>query len=222
MDKKIELLKAYNFRFACKEFDPKKKISDEDFEFILETGRLSPSSFGWEPWKFVIVQNMNIREKLKEFAWGAKKQLDTASHFVLLMVRKANSLKPDSKYIKYIAEEIEKLPQDILDMKLKFYKNFQENDFDLTDDRKLFDWACKQVYIPLGNMMTAAAFIGIDSCPIEGFDREKIENILKEENIINTEEFGVGVMVAFGYRNPEAPMFPKTRRPIEEVANWVK
>jgi nitroreductase len=222
MNKKDELLKAYNFRFACKEFDKEKKISDDDFNFILETGRLSPSSFGWEPWKFVVVQNMDLREKLKEFSWGAQKQLPTASHFVLLMVRKSSGTKAGSDYLKYMANDIEKLPQEVIDGKMKFYKKFQESDFDLTDDRKLFDWAGKQVYIPLANMMTAAAFIGIDSCPMEGFDREKIEEILSKEGIIDTNEFGLAVMVAFGYRSPNAEIFPKTRQPIDKVVEWIK
>ncbi|MBA5851536.1 NAD(P)H-dependent oxidoreductase [Clostridium sp. cel8] len=222
MNKKDELIKAYNFRFACKEFDKEKKISDDDFNFILETGRLSPSSFGWEPWKFVVVQNMDLREKLKEFSWGAQKQLPTASHFVLLMVRKSSGTKAGSDYLKYMAKDVEKLPQEVIDGKMKFYKKFQESDFDLTDDRKLFDWAGKQVYIPLANMMTAAAFIGIDSCPMEGFDREKIEEILSKEGIIDTNEFGLAVMVAFGYRSPNAEIFPKTRQPIDKVVEWIK
>ncbi|WP_235550197.1 nitroreductase family protein, partial [Paenibacillus sp. Soil724D2] len=68
--KKQEILKAYQFRRACKAFDTNKKITDEDFHFILETGRLSPSSFGFEPWKFVVIQNAALREKLKPVSGG--------------------------------------------------------------------------------------------------------------------------------------------------------
>lgn len=222
MNKKNDIIEAYNFRYACKEFDPKKKISNENFEFILETGRLSPSSFGWEPWKFIVVQSMDTREKLKEVAWGAGKQLATASHFLLLMARKSVCTKSESDYIKYMSKDIQHLPEDIVKMKIDFYKNFQENDFDLTDDRKLFDWASKQVYIPLANMMTSAALIGIDSCPIEGFNREKIEPILAKEGIADMEQFGLAVMVAFGYRSSEAVIFEKTRQPIGKVVDWIK
>ncbi len=84
---KNEILAAYQFRHATKEFDASRKISSGDFQFILETGRLSPSSFGLEPWQFVVVQNPQIREKLRPFAWGAQKQLPTASHFVLILSR---------------------------------------------------------------------------------------------------------------------------------------
>lgn len=68
---KEQILAAYRFRHACKEFDSEKKISDADFQFILETGRLSPSSFGFEPWKFIVLQNPRIREKLLPVTWGA-------------------------------------------------------------------------------------------------------------------------------------------------------
>ena len=124
-------------------------------------------------------------------------------------------------YVKYIAKDVQNLPEDIVDMKLDFYKNFQQNDFDLTDDRKLFDWACKQLYIPFANMMTSAAHIGIDSCPIEGFDREKVENILSEEGIIDTTQFGLGAMVAFGYRAKETRVPEKTRQSVSKVTQWI-
>lgn len=69
---KHEILSAFEFRHATKVFDSSRKISEDDFQFILETGRLSPSSFGFEPWRFVVVQNPEIREKLRPFAWGPK------------------------------------------------------------------------------------------------------------------------------------------------------
>lgn len=222
MNKKKEILDAFYFRYACKEFDPDKKISDEDFEFILETGRLSPSSFGFEPWKFIVVQNMELREKLRPFTWGGQRQLPTASHFLLLMARKSADMKAGSAYTQYISTEIQKLPEEIVKMKGEFYKKFQEHDFDLTDDRKLFDWSSKQLYIPLANMMTSAAQIGIDSCPIEGFDEKNINRILDEEGIINTEQFGTAVMVAFGYRAQNTRVPEKTRQPIEKVVEWAK
>lgn len=222
MNIKNDILKAYNFRYACKEFDTEKKISEEDFDFILQTGRLSPSSFGWEPWQFVVVQNHDLREKMKEFTWGAQRQLPTASHFLLLLARKSVDTKAGSEYISYMANEVQELPEDISKMKQDFYKNFQENDFDLSDDRKLFDWASKQIYIPFGNMMSAAAQIGIDSCAIEGFHRERIEELLQNEGVLDSERFGVAAMVAFGYRAEGTRVPQKTRQPLEKVVQWIK
>ncbi len=219
--KKEEILKAHACRRAIKEFKVDRKISDEDFEFILEVGRRSPSSFGWEPWKFVVVQNTELREKLAEPSWGAQKQLASASHFVLLLARKGDEMRVGSDYLKYKSQEIDKLPAEVEEMKVEFFKGFMEKEFDLTDDRKIFDWACKQVYLPFANMMTAAAQIGIDSCPIEGFDRASVEEILANEGVVDTERLGVAAMLAFGYRKEESP-FPQSRFPMEEIVEWVK
>jgi len=220
-NKKDEILKAHAYRRAIKEFNPEQKISEEDFEFILEIGRRSPSSFGWEPWKFVVVQNKELREKLSEPSWGAQKQLASASHFVILLARKGGEIRVGSDYLKYKSQEVDKLPTDVEEMKLKFFKGFMENEFDLTDDRKIFDWACKQVYLPFANMMAAAAQIGIDSCPIEGFDRTKVEEILATEGVVDINKLGVAAMVAFGYKKEDSP-FPQSRFPLEEVVEWVK
>lgn len=221
LQRKNDLLETFNYRFACKQYDAEKMISEDDFNFILETARLSPSSFGWEPWKFVIVQDKSLRRKLKEAAWGAQSHLDTASHFVLVLARKSKDTKAGSDYLNYISTDVQQLPGEIVTMKMDFFDKFQQNDFDLTDDRKLFDWASKQTYIALGNMMTSAAHIGIDSCPIEGFDREKVESLLEAEGILDPNEFGLSVMASFGYRSPEAEMFPKTRQSADKVIAWV-
>ena len=92
---KDDILNVFNFRHACKEFNPEKKICDEDFQFIMETARLSPSSFGIEPWEFLIVQNPKIREKLKTYTWGGQKQFPTCSHLVVCLVKKACFMKYD-------------------------------------------------------------------------------------------------------------------------------
>lgn len=216
-----QILDAFQFRYACKAFDTEKKISEEDFETIIESARLSPSSFGFEPWKFLVIQNMDIREKLKTVAWGAQGQFPTASHLVVILSRKAVDTKAESEYINSVMRDVQKLPEDIQEMKGNFFKNFQQKDFDLTDERKLFDWAGKQAYIPLANMMTSAAFLQIDSCPMEGFDRGKFEDILEQEGLIDKNHFGVSVMVAFGYRAKDTVVFPKTRGNAENLIQWV-
>lgn len=216
---KKKFLDAMNFRHACKSFDETKKISEDDFSFILETGRLSPSSFGFEPWQFLIIQNSNLREKLKEFTWGGQGQLPTASHYVIILARKKQDMVYDSKYISHMMKDIQNLPEDIVKMKGSFYEKFQKEDFELiNNDRAMFDWATKQTYIALGNMMTGAASIGIDSCPIEGFDMNKTTKFIKEELNIDTEEFGVSCMVAFGYRKIEPR--EKTRQEINDLVKW--
>ncbi len=216
--KRQEILDAYRFRHAAKAFDPDRKIPAEEFDFILETGRLSPSSIGLEPWKFVVVQNSELREKIREVSWGAQGQLPTASHFVVILARR--DVRYDSPSLARHMLEVKGYPQELVDrMTGEFYKSFQEEDFDLRDERSLFDWASKQTYIALGNMMTAAAEIGIDSCPIEGFHRVKLDRVLEEAGLLEDGAYSASVMVAFGYRAKDPR--PQTRRTVEDVVRWV-
>ncbi|MDQ0226019.1 NAD(P)H-dependent oxidoreductase [Metabacillus niabensis] len=218
--KKREILEAFQFRHATKTFDPTKKISDEDFQFILEAGRLSPSSVGYEPWKFVVVQNKQLREKLREVSWGAQGQLPTASHFVLILARTMKDTKYDSAYVENLMLNEKKIPAEIFDKMKVRYKSFQEDDLHLLDnERTMLDWAGKQTYIALANMMTVAAQIGIDSCPIEGFDFDKVQKILDEEGLLEDGHLAISVMVAFGYRAKEPR--PKTRRKLEAIVQWI-
>ena len=216
---KEDIINAFNFRHATKEFDATKKVSDEDINFILKTANLSPSSFGFEPWHFVVIQDKELRELLKPVAWGAPLKLDTASHFVLGLSMKAPMVKHDAAYIMHMMKEVKQLPEDVIEMYSKFYREFQERDFDLDTDKKLFDWSSKQTYIALGNMMTAAALTGIDSCPIEGFHQEKAEALLREKFGVDTGKYGLSFMVAFGYRK-EDPAHEKSRRKIEDIVTW--
>ena len=216
---KDTIIKAFNYRHACKEFNAEKKIDDQNFNFILETGRLSPSSFGFEPWKFLVVQNRNLREKLKEHTWGGKRQIPTASHLLVILARKGYFMKYDSQYMKDFMKNVKQMPEDMIQARIGYIKNFQRNDFKLLEsERAIFDWACRQTYISLANMMTAASMIGIDSCPMEGFNAEKINAVLEKDLGIDTGRFGIACMVAFGYRKAEPAA--KTRQSLEEIVTW--
>lgn len=220
--KKSKVLEASKFRYACKSFDESKKINEEDFKTILEIGRLSPSSLGLEPWKFVIIQNNELREKLIPYCGGAKGQLPTASHFVIILARTLKDLRYDSKYVDYMLRDVQKLPEDVCNEIKVFLKDFQINKFnEANDERGIFDWACKQTYIAMANMMTGAAELKIDSCPIEGFDNEKVEQILVEQGILDKKHFGVSCMLAFGYRKEENVYDDKKRQSLDDITNWV-
>jgi nitroreductase len=216
---KEKIIDAFNFRHACKEFDAEKKIKDEDFNFILETARLSPSSFGLEPWRFLVVQNPELREKLREFTWGGQKQIPTASHLIVMLARKGFFMKYDSEYVRDFRKNVQKLSDDVIKVKNSFYEKFQKSDFNLLDnERSMFEWACRQSYIALANMMTAAAMIGIDSCPLEGFVADKIQTVMKKHFGIDSEKFGVSCMVTFGYRKKEPRS--KTRQTLDKIIEW--
>lgn len=211
-----EILEPYNFRYACKEFDLNKKITPEQFNLILEAGRLSPSSVGLEPWKFVVVQNSYLREKLIPFCSGAVNQLKTASHFVIILARTSNNLNYNSEYIDYMLKEVKNAPDEIIQKTKAFLKRNQDN---LNDDL-IFNWACKQTYIALANMLTCSAQMKIDSCPIEGFDKNLVEELLVSEKILDKQNFGVSCMVAFGYRKVDN-LNIKKRQPLDKITHWI-
>lgn len=207
------ILEAHKNRFATKKFNPTQSIDEKDWDVILESVRLSPSSFGYEPWKFLVIDNNEMREDLKSIAWGAVNSLEGADKFVIALARK--NVVFNSNHVKHIVEDVLGLSYSESSPQSQFFKKFQENDFKLTDDKSLFNWAVKQTYIPLANMMTTASFLGIDSCPIEGFNIDEVESYLSKKGLINLEEFGVAYMAGFGYRAQELP--PKKRQSLNDI-----
>ena len=101
------------------------------------------------------------------------------------------------------------------------YQRFQTEHINvLENDRTLFDWASKQTYIALANMMTGAALIGIDSCPIEGFNYAEVNRILAQTGAYDAEKYAVSVAVTFGYRAKD--IRPKSRKPLNEIVHWIE
>lgn len=214
---KEQVISAFQYRHAAQAFDSTKKISEDDFNYILETGRLSPSSIGLEPWKFVVVQNQELRSKLKKVSPGAQGQLDTASHFLIILAR--TNVRYDSEYVLDQMTNVQNMPEEIVTYFIGALKNVQEVRGLLENERLLYEWSAKQTYIAMGNIMTAAALAGIDSCPIEGFDYAAVDHILEEEGLLEGGNLKASVMVAFGYRNEE-PKRAKTRSNMEKIVIW--
>lgn len=214
-------LDALQFRHACKAFDNTKKISDEDFDFILKALHLAPSSFGLEPWKFLIVQNEAAREKIKAQAWGGQNQIPTSSHFIVLMQQVGRSLRYDGELFEENLFQRRKMPPEIAEKYRGFVKQFQEKDFELlASQRHLDDWAARQVYIPLSHLMIAAAMIGVDSCPMEGFNRKAVSDVITQISDINPQQFQPAVLLALGYRQDPQP--EKLRKPLDDIVEWVR
>ncbi|HAZ58825.1 MAG TPA: NAD(P)H-dependent oxidoreductase [Trichococcus sp.] len=210
---RAQIIEAHQSRYATKSFDPTKKIAVEDWETIIESARLSPSSFGYEPWKFLLVNNAEIKEGLKGIAAGAVNSLNGASHFVIALARKNVTIESD--HVRHIVEDVLGAEFAIDSPRSQYFDNFQKNNQQLTDERTLYDWASKQTYIAMTNMMTTAALLGIDSCPIEGFNKANVEKYLSEKGLIDLSEFGVSYMLGLGYRNE--PITPKKRQALDEI-----
>lgn len=111
---KQAVLNAFRFRHACKSYDAAKKIPADDFAYILETARLSPSSFGLEPWRFLVVQNPALREELRSIAWGAANKIMDCSHFVILLARTQAAMQAD--YQEKIWGGVHGMPSETVEM----------------------------------------------------------------------------------------------------------
>ena len=192
---KHEFMKAMDFRHACKVFDDTKKISDENIRYILEAGRKSPSSFGMEAWKFLVITNDKLKAKLKPICWD-QTQITSCSHLIILLAG-IDSVKVESGEVKKRFARRE-MPQESLDFYMGLYAKHLKDT--LCSDKNIYNWTSQQVHIASANMMTAGAILGIDSCPIGGFEKEKVEEILD----IDTTKYQVSLVLPFGYRlNPQ-------------------
>ncbi len=201
---------AMQFRHACKRFNEKKKIPQETLHYILEAGRTSPSSFGMEPWQFIVIRNDQLKKQLQPLCWN-QPQITTCSDLVILLAA-IESVKPQSGIPqKRFARR--PLPPEKIEAYIDLYSNFLAETF--STDEKTYCWTARQTYIALANMMTAASYEKVDSCAIEGFEKEKVEALLE----IDTQHYQLSVMVAFGYR--VHPQGEQLRRPLDEVVTFI-
>ena len=213
-----QALEIFRRRVSTRYYDPARKISAEDFAAILDFGRLSPSSVGSEPWKFLVIQNQELREKIKPVAWGMQATIAEASHLVILLAKK--HARYDSPFFSELMNRRGFTPEQRA-AALERYRSFQIHDIAIAgDERALFDWASKQSYIALANMLTGAAMLGIDSCPIEGMDYAAVEHILAQAGLLDPAEYGVSVAATFGYRARDIQ--PKPRRDAAETVVLVE
>ncbi|MES9936493.1 MAG: NAD(P)H-dependent oxidoreductase [Sedimenticola sp.] len=203
------VLEALNFRHACKKFDPQRQIPREELETIMECGRLSPSSFGMEPWKFLVIRNPELRARLRPACWNQPQITDSSD--VVVILTKPEDIRPDTDYVKRMFARRELTPE-AEQAYLERYRSHLESEMEPL--MSYHAWASKQCYIALGNMMTAAAAAGIDSCPIEGFEKAAVEEVLD----IDTGRYQVAVIFALGYRAGEQT--PRLRADHDDVVEY--
>ena len=209
MNKTFE--EAMDFRHACKVFDDTKKISDENLNYILEAGRKSPSSFGMEPWKFLVITNEELKAKLRPACWD-QVQITSCSHLILVLAA-IDAVKPEFGIVERKFKR-RTMPQEKLDMYLGLYASHLEKT--LSSDENVYSWTARQTYLAAANMMTAGGIKGIDSCPIEGYEKEKVEDILG----LDTAKYQLSVVIPFGYRLNEQSS--QLRENLEDVVEFIK
>lgn len=186
-----DLLAALNWRYATRKFDPTRKIADSDWRVLEQALVLAPSSIGLQPWKFYVITDQSTKERLMHAAWSQVQVVD-CSHFVVFAVRKNLGSEHVDRHIARMVE-VRGGTAEALE---KFRKMTVGNLEKARVEGRLDTWQTHQVYIALGQFMTSAAVVGIDTCPMEGFEPEKFDEILG----LGGTEYASVVACAAGYR----------------------
>jgi nitroreductase len=187
------LLEQLRWRYATKKFDATKKISPEDWATLEEALLLAPSSFGLQPWKFFVIRDPALRAKLKAASWN-QSQVTDASHYVVFAIRKGLNEEDVQKLIDRVSD-VRNIPT----QNLEEYKKIMLGSISVRTPEQLDAWCARQVYIALGIFLASAAVLGIDACPMEGFEPKKFDEILGLEKLGYT----AVVMATAGYRSKE-------------------
>ncbi len=188
-----DYIKSLQWRYATKKFDSSKKLSEEQLNFILDSLQLSASSYGLQPYHIFVITNTEIRETLKAASWG-QSQITDASHLIVFANQTTFN---DSLVDDYIAnaEDTRELPENTL----KDYGDFMKTSLMPLSDEIKNIWTSKQTYLALGNLLSAAASINVDACPMEGFEVEKYNEILG----LSAKNLSASVVATIGFRSDE-------------------
>ena len=199
------------WRYAVKKFDSTKIIPDAIWTALEQSLVLAPSSFGLQPWKFFVVKNPEVRSQLLEHSWKQSQVVD-ASHLVVLAIKKDMNATDVDRYIARQAE-VQGTTIEALAGYTGVMKGFMER------NTRVNDWSMRQVYIALGQYMTTAAMLGIDTCPIEGFIAPKYDEILG----LTALGYASVVLCPAGYRSAEDKYatMPKVRFPTDEMVAYI-
>lgn len=204
---------ALQRRYATKAYDTSKKISDTDLNTILESLRLAPSSFGVQAWKFLVVNNPTIREKLQAASWG-QPQLTTASHIVVLLAKKDYTEKDVDEYMADVAAT-----RWLNVANLDWFKNAILGAISHRSQAEKETRNKKQTYIALGFGLLTAAHLGIDTTPMEWFDPKQYDEILG----LTDSEYTTSVVLALWYRSSEdqTQHYKKVRFSSDKVISFI-
>jgi nitroreductase len=203
---------AMNWRVAVQKFDTSKKLRDEDVTSLIDIARLAPSSFGIEPWHFVVVTNPEVRAQLLDAAGGQAKVAE-ASHLVVITHR-TNPTQALEDHLAAMMATSGKTREE-----LSGYEASVTSMITSKSDAENTIWLAKQNYIALGTLIEAAALMGIDAAPMEGFDAAAVDTILG----LPEKGLHVTTFVALGHRHADdvASARKKVRRPLSEVMTVV-
>ncbi len=205
-----QLINQLNWRYATKQFDPQRKIRAEDWAALEEALVLSPSSYGLQPWKFIVVTDPAVKEKLVPVSWGQRQPAD-CSHLVVFAIKKDIGQREIDNFIARVAQ-VRNAPAE----SLSAYRDIMTGRIvHGLDNAGRNAWSTRQVYLALGNFLNSAALLGIDACPMEGIDAAKYNEILG----LDKQGLSAVVAAAAGYRaaTDKFATAKKVRFPKDEV-----
>jgi nitroreductase len=205
-----QLLGQLNWRYATKQFDPNRKISPQDLAALEQALVLSPSSGGLQPWKFFVISDPELRAKLRPASYG-QPQITDASQLVVFTAKIDFNEADVDAHIKNTAA-IQGIPVEALAQ----YRGMLVGGIVQSQDASGRQaWARNQAYIALGVLLASAAVLGIDACPMEGFDRAKYDEILG----LKAQGYTSAVIATIGYRaaTDKNAGAPKVRFPKQQV-----
>lgn len=196
-------LSSRMWRYATKRFDSSKKVSEEHLQLILESIRLTPTSYGLQPFKVMVVTSLNLREQLRSAGFN-QPQFTDASHLLAFTHYDGFSEELIDRFIA-LNKEIRKPDPE----KIEGYRSFLKDLFGSWSTEQKAHWADKQMYLALGNALQAAAELKVDSCALEGFDVVKANEVLG----LSEKHLNVTAFLALGYRSSEdaTQHLPKVR-----------
>ena len=184
------IIEALNWRYGTQQFDTTKKLTEQQLTLLEEALRLAPSAYGLQPWHFFVIQNEDIRKTLREVAFNQPQITEASCLFVLAIQKNIDGNLVD-QYMKSIIAT-----QSVSEESLEKFRTMIQNDIKKKGNLETNEWATRQLYLALGIVLAAAAAERIDTCPMEGFDREKFDKILDLES----RGLESRVLVAAGFR----------------------
>ena len=205
----MSLIAPLNWRYATKKFDSTKKLSSAQLDELLKATQLAPSSVGLQAYKIIIVEDKAIREKLREAANG-QSQITDASQLIIFASETRLDDAYIANYIDYVSEK-----REIARENLTGFEQMIKGNVNRLSDEQRIAWSNKQIYIALGVLLTAAAEMGIDACPMEGFNAAQFDELLG----LKEKELTTVVLAAVGFRSEDDSYskLAKVRKPEEEL-----
>lgn len=204
------LVQQLKWRYAVKQFDPTRKVSAADWQALEETLILTPTSYGLQPVKYIVVTNQATKEQLTPHAFN-QTQVRDCSHLVVI-AGKTDVAESD---IENYLDRVTATREVTRDSQADFAKVLHGFSQKLQTDNKTAEWSARQAYIALGFLLMAAALRGIDSCPMEGFSPAGVNEILN----LDQQKLSAVVLCPIGYRAPEDWLgnLAKVRQPRESI-----